>query len=73
MSVVAWRVLKMKLNGICEVEGGRLEDLGALAYIKCDEGSGGNKCVEGGYGNLFKKVAQDEGVTDVVKLNKTVK
>jgi hypothetical protein len=59
LSVPARRLLTMHLNGVCEVEGGRLSDLGAEAYIQCEEGSGGNKCVEGGYGNLFKKVADD--------------
>ena len=45
------------------MEGGRLEDLGALAYLECEEGSGKNNCVQGGYGNLFKTVAEDMGVT----------
>jgi hypothetical protein len=66
MSVTQWRVLKNLINFRCNDEGGRLDELGAEAMANIENSPGENTDVIGGYGNLFKKIADDDGVTDVV-------
>ena len=69
MSPVRYRVLLNKLDDLCVDEGGRLHELGSLPMAKVPQTDGEDTCVRGGYGNLFKKMARDDGVMDVVKFN----
>jgi len=72
LSVTSWRVLQNLLEFWLFIEGGTMTELGSVAF-SAPSPLGPDFGIKGGYGNLYKKIAKDDGVMDVVKFNKVVK
>jgi len=75
LTIPSYRFLQNLLEFFLFIEGGSMTELGSQGYslVPVPIPTGIDTDVKGGYGNLFKKIAKEDGVTDVVKFNKIVK